>query len=254
MTASVLFAQDFEVSPLKLPFNAEPGESQTKFVFVKNHKSSTETFILSLKDLSVNNKGEGSYVDAGSMKNSVANLISIAPSFFELGPNEEKEISVTFQQPADENSSKWGVIFVRTAQEQTAFSADKGISTGMNLSAQIAIEVTCTPGTNRSYKATITNLSELSVISDSTRTFNAVVNNLGDVITSCKVYMIATNLQTAEETTFDEKNFPMYPKSSRKIVLEMPQILPKGKYSLAAILDYGSRTNLEGTQLIIDVE
>ena len=29
------FAQDFEVSPLKLFFNADPGESQTKYIKVK---------------------------------------------------------------------------------------------------------------------------------------------------------------------------------------------------------------------------
>jgi hypothetical protein len=46
----------------------------------------------------------------------------------------------------------------------------------------------------------------------------------------------------------------MYPKSSRKVELELPNTLPKGTYSLAAILDYGSKTNLEGTQIMINVE
>jgi len=252
--AVTVFSQDFEVSPLKLFFNAEPGESQTKFVNVKNHNSKPETFILSVSDYTINSKGQGQYVEAGSMKYSIADWISIAPSFFELEPNEEKQIAVTMQQPTDNNSSKWGVIFVRTAKEQTNFSVDKGVSTGINISARIAIDVYQTPGTNKNYKANIGNMMEVTANADTVRTFSVLLNNLEDVITNCKVYLIATNIETAEETTFDAVSFVMFPKSSRKIILTLPNGLPKGTYSLAAILDYGSKTNLEGTQMIIAVE
>jgi hypothetical protein len=247
-------AQDFEVSPLKLFFNAEPGESQTKFITVKNHSGKAETFILSLSDYSVNNKGQGQYVEAGSMKNSLADWISFAPSFFPLNPNEEKQVAVTMQQPADEYGSKWGIIFVRTAQEQTAYSADKTVSAGLSVSARIAINVYQTPGTNKNFKATITNLSEISATDDSTRCFNALINNMGDIITDCKVTLIATNIVTAEETMYPPYSFTMFPKSSRKVELYMPKNLSKGSYSLAAVLDYGSKTNLEGAQLVIKVE
>ena len=77
---------------------------------------------------------------------------------------------------------------------------------------------------------------------------------LSDIITHCKVHLIATNIETAEETSFNVYEFPMYPKSTRKVELYLKEKLPKGTYSLAAILDYGSKTNLEGTQMIIKVE
>ena len=253
LTITVL-SQDFEVSPLKLFFTAEPGESQTKFVNIKNHSNKAETFILSISDYTINSKGQGQYVEAGSMKYSIADWVSIAPSFFELEPNEEKQVAVTMNQPTDNNSSKWGIIFVRTAKEQTNFSVDKGISTGINISARIAIDVYQTPGTNKNYKANISNMMEVTANNDAIRSFSVLVNNLEDVITNCKIYLIATNIETAEEKTFDAINFVMFPKSSRKIVLTLPNDLPKGTYSLAAILDYGSKTNLEGTQMIIAVE
>lgn len=251
-----LFAtgQDFEVSPLKLFYNVEPGESQTKFVVVKNHSNKAETFILSVSDYSINSKGQGKYVAAGTLKNSVADWISIAPSFFELNPNEEREIAVTLQQPVDEYASKWGVIMVRTTQEQTSYSVDKSVQAGMMVSPRIAINVYQTPGTNKNFKATISNLVELETGTDSIAVYNALVNNLGDIITECKVLLIATDIKTGEEFPFKEHKFTMYPKSSRKVELQMPKTLPKGTYSLAAILDYGSKNNLEGTQTIINVE
>ncbi len=250
----VSFAQDFEVSPLKLFFNADPGESQTKYIKVKNHQSTVETFILSLSDYNVDSKGKSSYVEAGSLKQSIADWMSIAPSFFELNPNEEKEIAITLQQPVDNIGSKWGVIFVRTAQEQTSYSADKGLSAGMSVSGRIAINVYQTPGGNTSYKVTINNLSEISTEADTIKSFSVLINNLEDIITPCKIYLIATEIYTAEETNFEPYEFTMFPKSSRKVILYMPGTLPKGTYSLAAILDYGSRTNLEGTQMTIIVE
>lgn len=248
-------AQDFEVSPLTFNFNAEPGESQTKFLTVKNHASKTETFILNISDYAIDNKGQGKYVEAGSLKNSIADWISIAPSFFELAPQEEKQIAVTMQQPADDYASKWGVIFARTAQEQTSFTADKNVSAGMAISARIAINVYQTPGSNKNFKATISNMSETTVKGDSIRSFSTIVNNMSDVITDCKVSMIATEINNGEEYEFAPTSFTMYPKSSRKIELYLPNgKLPKGTYSLAAILDYGSKTNLEGTQIVITVE
>lgn len=248
-------SQDFEVSPLKFYFNAEPGESQTKFLSIKNHAGKSETFILNISDYVIDNKGQGKYEEAGSMKNSIADWISIAPSFFELAPQEEKQIAITIQQPADEYSSKWGVIFARTAQEQTAFTADKNVSAGMAISSRIAIMVYQTPGSNKNYKATISNMSEITAKDDTVRTFSAIVNNMSDVITDCTVAMIATDINNGEEYEFPKMAFTMYPKNSRKVEMTLPNgKLPKGTYSLAAILDYGSKTNLEGTQIIITVE
>lgn len=250
-----LFSQDFEVSPLKMFFNAEPGESQTKFITLKNHSNNLETFILSINDYEVNSKGKGKYVAAGTLKNSLADWISIAPAFFELNPNEEKEIAVTMQQPVDDYGSKWGTIMVRTTQEQTSYSVDKAVTAGMAVSPRIAVSVYQTPGTNKEYKATISNLVEVDgVNADSISTYNAVVNNLGDIITECKVFMIATNIETAEEFSFPDIKFILYPKSSRKVELYLPNNLPKGSYSLTAVLDYGHKNNLEGTQTVITIE
>ncbi len=249
-----VFAQDFEVSPLSLNFSVEPGESQTKFLKIKNHRNKTETFVLNLSDYTINMNGKESFVDAGSLKNSIANWISVAPSFFELQPNEEVQISVTLQQPSNDYSSKWGMIFIKTAKEQTAFSVDKGISAGMNISGRIAVNVLQTPSTNKSYKAKIDNLKEVTKKEDENRVFSAIVNNVSDIITQCKVNLIVTNIKSSEEFVLEPQEFLLYPKTSRKVLLTINKPLPKGTYALSAILDYGSKSNLEGTQIIIEVD
>lgn len=250
---TMVWGQDFEVAPIKLNFNADPGESQTRVVTVKNHSSKRSSFILSMGDYRINSKGSKEYLSASSTKTSIAQWITISPSFFDLNPNEEKEVSVSLQAPFDDFSSRWGVIYVRTTEEQTGFSADKVLSAGIGVSARIAIIVQQSPRSNVNISVKINRLQEIGQITDSIRTFTATIENTGEKITRCKVYLIASNLQTYKETQFEPIIFETYPKTAQQIELSLPNKLEKGSYALAAVLDYGSKTNLEGTQIIINV-
>ncbi len=53
--ATTVLSQDFEVSPVKLFFNADPGSTQIKTVTVKNHTNKTQSFLLSVGDFGINN-------------------------------------------------------------------------------------------------------------------------------------------------------------------------------------------------------
>ena len=114
--------------------------------------------------------------------------------------------------------------------------------------------LTQSPASNTNYFAVINKLAELPNQKDSVRRFSANIENQGDKIIRCKVYLIAADLTTAEETIFDPLDVLTYPKSNQIVVLTLPSVLSKGKYSLSAILDYGSANALEGTQTIIEVK
>lgn len=249
-----LFAQDFEVAPVELNFSCNPGDMQTKQLTVKNHGNTKTSFILSLNDFLIDSKGDRTFHPPSTTKNSIANYLNISPSFFELNPNEEKLISVSLQSPIESYGSLWGIMYVQTVEEQTSFQVDKTLSAGVMLSARIIVELFQSPKANTNVSAKINKLEEITEISDDFRKFRASVDNLGDKITKCKVYLIASNLESAEETYFDPIEITIYPKSSRQIQLVLNKTLTKGRYSLAAILDYGSDSNLEGTQVIIDVQ
>jgi len=250
LTAS---AQDFEVSPVQLYFNANPGESQVKVVTVKNHSSEKTSYILSVSDFEISSEGEKLYKPANSTKNSIANWMSISPSFFDLEPNAERQINISVQPPADDDGSRWGTIFARTAKEQTAFEAGEELAAGVNISSRIAIQVYQTAKSNKNLKAKIDQLREIKSEDTTQRWFSAIVTNLSDIIIHCKVYLIASNMTTGNEKQFEAYQFDAYPKNTQKIILKLPKDLPKGTYALAAVLDYGSNVNLEGTQMVIQV-
>lgn len=252
---STLFvgAQDFEVAPVQLYFNAEPGESQVKVLTIKNHSSEKTSFILNISDFEISTAGVKEYKPANSTKKSIANWLSISPSFFDLEPNADRQVSVSIQPPTDDNGSRWGSIFVRTAKEKTSFEAGKDLSAGVTVSSRIAVQVYQTARSNKDYQAKIDQLREIESEDSTQRWFSAIVTNLSDIIVHCKVFLIASNMQTAHETQFPPVQFDAYPKNTQKIILKLPKTLEKGTYALAAILDYGNIANLEGSQMVIEV-
>lgn len=250
-------AQDFEVAPISLHFTANPGESQTKTITVKNHGNKETSIALTLRDYLVDKEGDKKLMPAESAKNSLAKWLTVNPSYLNMNPNESQTVQVTLQAPNDEYSSKWGVLSVATAKEQTSFSADKELTAGIGIYGRIDVNLSYTPQSemNKNQRVKISNLREITNPEDSVRKFSVHVDNLGDIMAHCEVYLIASNMQTLNEKKFQKEKFVAYPQNSRVIELTLPEDkLQKGEYSLSAILDYGSNESLEGTQTTIEVE
>ena len=77
------------------------------------------------------------------------------------------------------------------------------------------------------------------------------MKNVGEKEIQAKVSLLLSNLQTGEEIEVDMKQESLYPSTLRTFEFILGDI-PAGKYALAAILDYGKHSNLEGAQIIID--
>jgi hypothetical protein len=249
-----IFSQDFEVSPVIINFNAEPGQNQSVAVTIINHSSKKSSFTLHLGDFVINKEGKKIQMPPASTEHSLVSWISLNPPFIELNPNETKQVMVSIQAPVGDYLTRWAYIYVRSTTEQTAILADKELQAGMLINAQIVIRAIQSPKSNINYKMKINNLQEITTDSDSTRRFSANIDNIGDKITKCKIILLASNLANAKETILSEIKLESYPDTQQSIMLNMPKILAPGNYALAAILDYGSKANLEGTQILIEVK
>ena len=86
-SARFTFCQDFEVSPVIVSFDANPGEIQEKYVHVKNYDNKVQTFSANLYDFSVEN-GKKIKKKLGSTNRSLVEVLNITPTFFELNPNQ----------------------------------------------------------------------------------------------------------------------------------------------------------------------
>lgn len=252
--SATIFAQDFEVAPVLIGFNANPGEIQTRKVNLINHSSKPQKYTFKLSDYVLDKDGNKKSVPPGSSNRSCTDWITINPAFIELNPNQSATIDVLITVPKDGFATKWCMIHVESTKEQSGFDVDKSLATGVVLVPRIVILVKQSPKSNNNYKATITNLKEVAKAGDSKRSFEVLVTNTGDNVVDATVTLAVANLQTAQEEKFSPVKATIYPDAARIVKLELPKELTPGKYALAAILDYGHRQPLGGTQLLLEVK
>jgi len=247
-------SQDFEVAPVVINFTADPGEIQTRQINLINHSPKPQKYTLKVSDYEIDSEGNKIAVPIGTNKRSCANWITINPSFVELNPNESVTIETLMTVPKDGFNARWCIIYVEVSKEQTTADVDKNVATGVVLIPRIVILVNQSPKSNSSYKATISDLKEVSIPGDKQRSFEAQVTNTGDNVIEANVTLALANIQTGEEEKFNPVKVTVYPDGSRIVKLMLPSNLKKGKYALAAILDYGHRQALEGTQIMMEVK
>jgi len=244
------FSQDFEVAPVKMEFVVNPDESQTKILSIKNHANFKTSFTISFADFIIDNEGHKQSIKKNSTKTSCADWITPEKTFFDINPNEQVQIKITMQPPADNLTTRWALMYIQTVKEQTSFDVDKSsIGAGIRLSGRISVEVYRKPKTPIVSNLIIKNLHEKANTDSKTRIFTTEVVNLGSNIANCKITFIASDLNTAEEIEFDPIYILSYPGFTREVKFELPKTMPPGKYSFAALLDYGKTTTIKGTRL-----
>ena len=251
---TVVFAQDFEVSPAKMSFALEPGESGTQMITITNHAALPQIFTVTMADFERDSLGKKQYLPPNSSNRSAISMITLNPSTIEINPNETRSIKVNMDVPSDAYGSKWAILYVKGVSEKDPSSAEKNLASGLMVKAQIAIQVYQSPPSNTKYKAIIRDLRDGG--KDKTTgepLLYATIENIGDKIIDAKVYLRISNMETASEMKLKPIKVPVLPGGIRSVELRMPSDLPKGTYSVAAIMDYGSNTNLEGvmTEIVI---
>lgn len=247
-------AQQLEVTPGTLSFSVNPGFSQTQQIQIRNKANTEQSYVFNLSDWLTDEDGEVKYFEPGTTPRSCADWITVSPTLVTLQPNEQATVNVTMLVPEDDASTKWAVVFVQSAVEQTGPKAvDKDVAMGVQVSLRIAVPIFQSPTSNTFYKGTLEGLTE-DIKEDGSRVYKTQVINLGDKVLNCKVYFMISNLETAEEFTSEPMTFSLLPENNKEIEYTLDEPLEKGNYSVAAILDYGHNDELDGIQMEIEVK
>lgn len=254
ITCNLTFGQDFEVAPVLVSFDANPGEIQNKVLTVRNHSNERQKFVLNLNDYTFDEHGRKNAVEAGSTSRTLADWLTINPAFVELNPNESAEVQLIMSVPRNGFNTRWGMIPVEIAREQSPASVDKQLATGVVLVPRIVVLVKQSPRSNQNYKGIVSGLEEVTKPEDEFRSFEALIINQGDKVLDASVFLAYANMTTMEENQLKPRNVTIYPDQSRKVVLTLNNRLSPGKYAIAFMMDYGHRSAIEGTQLLIEVE
>ena len=244
--------QDFEVAPVILDFDANPGEIQEKSIHIKNYGNKIQSFQASLFDFKVE-EGKRIKEKLGSNRRSLESLLTITPSLFKLNPNEDIYINVIVTVPKDNFSTHWGYIDVGPVREKKDYELDKqNISTGVNIVPKIEVIVKQSPKANVNYHSIIEDFSEVPSTIDSLRVFRTHIKNDGDKILRPDVHLEYGVYETAELIKLAGVEKTIYPGESVEFDLEINKNLITLKGQVALILDYGHNSKVEGSVVEID--
>ena len=265
ITASLLVncfcasAQSVSLSPSRVYFKASPGEVKKQVVHVTNNSDVKQSFSITFGDFSATGiDGKTQMMKAGDSEHSCSEYMNASPSFFELTPGKSQDVEVIMDLPnlPEANKVKWGTMMLKLTKEKTeANTASKdGVGMGILETFQFVVHIFQTPPSVTLKQAEIDNFKEISVQGDSVRTLALISKNTGDAILDCATYLEFSNLKTGYELRTKPAAFTMLPGGGRQMKFVVPKELPKGSYTVTAVVDIGSKDALQAAEMDIEIQ
>lgn len=234
------FGQGISMSPTRLFFTGQPGETVTQTVTLSNSSKSDYIFNINLKDWEREEDGNKVYSPSNTLKNSNANWISTLESTLSLPAGTSKEIVVKMKIP--ENASTKDVsnsmlFFTQIGQQKD--EEEKAKTIGIIALFEFGLHVYYTPVNNMTQSLEILNVADLK--KDSLRTAAVEIKNDGNIVCDATVELELTNKETGKEIKLIPINISLMPETIQKVHFTLPANL-KGNY-LGVVLIKMSGTN-----------
>lgn len=254
-----LMAQSVSVTPSRLYYKEALGGYKSQKIRVTNTGSSNQTFQVSFNNFtSEGNRGKTQLVTDADYERGCSQWLSASPAFFELAPGVTQDVEILMQVPGvpEANKARWAVAAVKLSREKTGANNGAGNETGMQIlqTFQFLIHIFQTPPSVTYKEANIISFVQSSAASDSLQVLGMEVENSGETILDCAPYLDIVNLNTGNSQRIKNKAFTVLPGGRRAIKFYLPADLPKGKYSILGVIDYGSDSDLAGAELNIEIK
>jgi P pilus assembly chaperone PapD len=248
-------AQSTSISPSRLYFKAAPGDSKKQKVHVTNNSTTPQSYNITFGDFEAPGlDGKTKISTTGPSDHSTSKYMSASPSFFTLEPGKEQDIEVNMDLPnlPEANKVKWGTLMMKIVKERSEVKQGSGNEVGMGIveTFQFVVHIFQTPPSVTFKRAEIQSL-ELKEDAKSVRRLAIITKNTGEAILDCATYLEFSNLQTGVETRNKPSAFTLLPGAARRVYFPIPDKLPKGKYTVTAIVDFGSKDDVQAAQMDI---
>jgi hypothetical protein len=255
MLPAIAHAQRVSINPTILNYNVSAGETSTQTITIINLSEQKQAFELSLGDWLRDSLGSHKYLPVGSTKNSCANWVKLDNNIVEVEAKQTKEVRITLNAPADPaqfKEMKWAMLFVQNVTEQAGDKAAAGkVTAKLTEVFRFGIHIYQTPPTVTNKEAKALSLKQDSL---DKKAYNFAIMNTGGTQLTCKARLELTNIETGKEIKLEDVEFPVFPGAKRIVQLPLPADIPKGKYSMLALLDYDTSMPLEAVEQSIEIK
>jgi hypothetical protein len=246
-----LSAQNLGVHPTILEYKLPAGQSESQVIHLSNGSAVKKQYRIYLNDWLRDSTGGHAYYRPDTLPQSISKWISIDKNFVEMEPGQSADLTVKLSLPdeaAFNEAMKWSMLFIETVEEQ-ASDAVKGAQVRNHLRIGIHIYQTPPALNEKSVK-----VFDLSPVPDTKNEYRLLCQNTGKVMLECRSYLELASLADGTKTKIEVNEFPLFPGQPRYVNFELPNDLPKGKYSALGVLDAGEDVSLEAVESVIEIK
>lgn len=247
LTFSAFSQVGISVSPPRIYFELNPGQSGTQKVSVSN-VSNKHTLDLSvtLGDWEYDQNGENVMHDANQIATSCASWLSISQgSYFSLKPGESKDIEIVMTTPRNLKNDipvHTALLYI-TQMNPTDDVTNAGANIKVNVRSAVKVYHRTLASKNK--KIDIQNL----IYNKETKNIDLLFENQGNTWIDGSIFVDLLQSQTGKQIRLTPTVFYTLPGNKRWVHLALPQDLAKGKYTATVIIDNEDQNNLEAAEL-----
>lgn len=245
---TLIHGQGISISPSRIFFTGEAGQTVSQAITFNNTTTSTLSFIANLKDWDRDSLGSKRYYATGNNAGSNASWLTLSENTVRLAPGETKVVNLSMTIPDNlaTKQQRHSMLFFTQVKEQKAGQAN-GLH--MNVLIEVGIQVYHTPiGLKAGDLEFLAFEDKGAVTVQEGKTIHRMevkVKNTGQINKDAYVRFELTNIETGEETPVDAVAIALLPDSEQWVHVDLPGKLAPGRYLAVAILDAGSQYDLK---------
>jgi hypothetical protein len=238
--------QGFSVSPSRLTFSGNPGETVSQSITFSNNSSTPLSFINRIQDWDRDSLGNKTYYDGNIKPLSNAKWISLSSNSVVIKPGEVKQVIISMNIPAEAKKLTNSMLFFTQVREQQA-EKTKGTSIGINILMEVGVQVYYAPKGLNAGEFEFLAFDDKGIVDQKgvkMRRLALKIHNKGAINKDATVKLELTNKDTGEEIKLAPEIIAMLPDATQWVMLDLPAAL-KGKFLAVALLDAGSTYDLK---------
>jgi len=246
-------AQGISSSPSRIYFTLQNGLSGTQHLKVSNPGSRPLSLGISVGDWNYDSLGNNKMYESGTIKSSCAQWLKVLPgSYFTLQPGAEQNLTIEINVPVNADTSmKVHTAMIYLTQLNASDSKSKQ-GAALKVRVQMGIKVYHSFSEQSKPIMDIVNFKDTVLVKENNVLQKGLclqLQNIGDLWVEGVVKWELLNEQNGKEQKLEETKIYSLPGDNRFILKALPNNLPKGKYSVSAIVNYGNKDDLKIAEL-----
>ncbi|QEE49450.1 hypothetical protein FUA48_07595 [Flavobacterium alkalisoli] len=250
ISVNTAFSQaGISVTPGRLYYRTGKGNSVSQFVKITNPTEKELEIGASFSDWEYEESGKNQILDANTLKTSCSDWIQILPSsFLVIKPGETKQVEIILKVPQDANAEipvHTSMIFF--TQLNPGKTTDKN---GASIQVTVRMGVKIYHSFQQENESIIEFVDFLSYADDdNNKVLELKIENQSKIWADGTIKWELFNNSTGKKTILKESEFYTLPGNIRSLKQVLPTDLPKGDYTVSAILTYGEKDVIKIAEL-----